>query len=222
MSKKGAGDWARDRAARASAKMGTIMPATDSPRRKLAKLGRLTALLILWLGFSAPMPAQAQDIAPLSAPTAFVLESALLLCGAFSALLLVVAFCLRDIGIIRVQNKSVICTRYVALFAIGVVCSWAVGFELARSVEPGGLLGDFDVWPQSKGASALGHIGQADWLLHIGLALTALCVISSAAAGRVRVWSFLGFAVGFVSIVFPIISGWVWHEGYLAKNWGVC
>ncbi|MEO1253097.1 MAG: hypothetical protein AAFW81_12220 [Pseudomonadota bacterium] len=162
-------------------------------------------------------PALGQEMEPASDTTRFILDTAILVTGGLSAMLFIVAYGLRDIGLARVQNAPAVCLRMLASFAVSMFAFWLFGFELAFSVEEGGLLGDAAAWsPSDADPIALGRASGAAWFFHATLAGLAASIVAASVSERVRLWAFLIF-VGFLAgLILPIALSWVWGGGYFA------
>ena len=103
--------------------------------------------LILAVGLClTPTLGMAQELAPPSASTQYLLNTAITLIAGFSAVLFILAYGLRDIGLARVQNAPAVCLRMLSAFAVAVFAFWQSGYALAYSVESGGFLGEFGAW----------------------------------------------------------------------------
>lgn len=168
----------------------------------------------------APATAGAQDIAPPDASVRFIMDTALLLGGAGCAIVFVLAYGLRDIGLARVQNAPAVCLRMLASFAVTFFAFWLSGYHLAYSVEEGGFLGEFASWTlNDDDPMARGYASGANWIFQAGLAAMAAAIVAASVSERVRLWAFLIF-VGFLGgLIYPIVLGWVWGEGYFAFEW---
>jgi Amt family ammonium transporter len=180
---------------------------------------RLTGLLVLLLfGLSAPVGAQ--ELAAASDTTQYLLNTALAVAAGLSAVLFILAYGLRDIGLARVQNAPAVCLRMLAAFAVTVFGFWLSGHMLAYSIEEAGFLGDFGVWTlNDNDPVAQGRAAGAAWFFQAGLAAMAAAIVAASVSERVRLWAFLIF-VGFLSgLIYPIAISWVWGGGYFAESW---
>ena len=165
-------------------------------------------------------PAAAQTMEPASGATRFILDTALYALGGCAALLALLGLSVRDIGLVRLQNAPAIGVRSAASICIVAILGWAVGFELAFSVEEAGFLGEFRPWRnQNINPVAIGSAEGARWFYFVGLAALGAVVTSGAAAERVKLWPFAIFAVGYGGLIFPIVTSWVWADGYFSSVW---
>ena len=67
----------------------------------------------------------------------------------------------------------------------------------------------------SYGGTALCQTGWADFIFQAMFAATAATIVSGAVAERVKLGSFMIFAVLLVGFAYPITGGWKWGEGWL-------
>jgi Amt family ammonium transporter len=67
----------------------------------------------------------------------------------------------------------------------------------------------------SYGGTALCQTGWADFIFQAMFAATAATIVSGAVAERVKLTSFMIFAVLLVGFAYPITGGWKWGEGWL-------
>lgn len=84
---------------------------------------------------------------------------------------------------------------------------FALGSPLSMEVNNGADL--------SYGGTALCQTGWADFIFQAMFAATAATIVSGAVAERVKLTSFMLFAVLLVGFAYPITGGWKWGEGWL-------
>lgn len=70
----------------------------------------------------------------------------------------------------------------------------------------------------SYGGTALCQTGWADFIFQAMFAATAATIVSGAVAERVKLGSFMIFAVLLVGFAYPITGGWKWGEGWLDQK----
>ena len=186
----------------------------------MQKLARFAASLMTISVMLLVCPAQAQEITPLDASNRFLIDSALSIFAGLSAILFIVAYGLRDIGLARVQNAPAACLRMLASFAVTVFAFWLSGYMLAFSVEEAGFLGEFASWrADDTDPLANGRSAGAAWFFQTGLAAMTAAIVAASVSERVRLWAFLIF-VGFLAgMIYPIAISWVWGGGYFVADW---
>ncbi|MFC6634039.1 ammonium transporter [Microbulbifer taiwanensis] len=139
-----------------------------------------------------------------------------LVCGAL-VMWMAAGFAMLEAGLVRSKNTTEILTKNVALFAIACIMylltgyaimydgSWALsGIEafdldgvLASSAENG-----FD------GDSV--YSGASDFFFQVVFVATAMSIVSGAVAERMKLWSFLVFAVVLTGFIYPLEGSWTW------------
>ena len=152
-------------------------------------------------------PAMAQDIAPPDDATRFLLDTMLVVFAGVCAILFIVAYGLRDIGLARVQNAPAACLRMLASFAVTIFAFWLSGYMLAFTVEEAGFLGEFRSWAVAdEDPLTAGRASGAVWFFQAGLAAMAAAIVAASVSERVRLWAFLIF-VGFLGgMSYPIAA----------------
>ena len=165
-------------------------------------------------------PVRAQELAPPDDATRFLFDTGLAIVAGLSAVLFIVAYGLRDIGLARVQNAPAACLRMLASFAVTIFAFWLSGYMLAFSVEDAGFLGEFGSWAlNDNDPVTMGRASGAHWFFQTGLAAMAAAIVAASVSERVRLWAFLIF-VGFLGgLIYPIAISWVWGGGYFAADW---
>ena len=186
-------------------------------RRVLAILTLAAPAAVAML--AAP-PAGAQELSPPSDAAAYLFDTALAVLAGLAAVLFIIAYGLRDIGLARVQNAPAVCLRMLAAFAVSVFAFWLSGHMLAYSVEEAGFLGEFGVWaPQDDDPLSRGRASGADWFFQTGLAAMTAAIVAASVSERVRLWAFLIFVAFLGGLIYPIAVSWVWGGGYFAAEW---
>lgn len=139
-----------------------------------------------------------------------------LVCGAL-VMWMAAGFAMLEAGLVRSKNTTEILTKNVALFAISctmyLICGYAIMYDgglflagitdvdaaavLASSAEKG-----FDGDSEYSGAS--------DFFFQVVFVATAMSIVSGAVAERMKLWSFLAFAVVMTGVIYPMEGSWTW------------
>ncbi len=133
-------------------------------------------------------------------------------------------FAMLEAGLVRAKNTTEILTKNVALFAIACIMYMLVGYnimypdEAVNSVWPGisFLLGDDNTVEEvmtSDGETYYSNL--ADFFFQVVFTATAMSIVSGAVAERMKLWSFLVFAVVMTGFIYPLQGYWKWGEGFL-------
>ncbi|AMX01315.1 ammonium transporter [Microbulbifer thermotolerans] len=137
-------------------------------------------------------------------------------CGAL-VMWMAAGFAMLEAGLVRSKNTTEILTKNVALFAIACIMYLLTGYAimydgsfmlsgiesfsletvLADSAENG-----FD------GDSV--YSGAADFFFQVVFVATAMSIVSGAVAERMKLWSFLAFAVVLTGFIYPLEGSWTW------------
>ncbi len=138
-------------------------------------------------------------------------------------------FAMLEAGLVRSKNTAEILTKNVALFAIACVMYMLVGYNImypgegVNSFWPGlsFLLGDDHV-PKEVLAQGMDkwydgnyYSSMSDFFFQVVFVATAMSIVSGAVAERMKLWSFLAFAVVMTSFIYPLQGYWKWGGGFL-------
>ena len=140
-------------------------------------------------------------------------------------------FAMLEAGLVRSKNTAEILTKNVALFAIACIMFMLFGYNLMypgdnvfNSLLPklGGILSGTDNTVEAVVASAgeTYYSGMADFFFQVVFVATAMSIVSGAVAERMKLWSFLLFAVVFTAVIYPIQGYWNWGGGILTGKFG--
>jgi len=116
-----------------------------------------------------------------------------------------------EAGLVRSKNTTEILTKNVALFAISctmyMVCGYAIMYNggvemfMLSGIEGDGVTGAED--PAAYAPSA-------DFFFQVVFVATAMSIVSGAVAERMKLWSFLAFAVVMTAVIYPMEGAWTW------------
>ena len=133
-----------------------------------------------------------------------------LICGAL-VMWMAAGFTMLEAGLVRAKNTTVILTKNVALFSIACTMYMVCGY----SIMYGG--GDFALFLSGiTGDGATGmeepatYAPSADFYFQVVFVATAMSIISGSVAERIKLWSFLVFAVVLTGFIYPKEGSWTW------------
>ncbi|MGM0951720.1 MAG: ammonium transporter [Pseudomonadota bacterium] len=141
-----------------------------------------------------------------------------LVCGAL-VMWMAAGFAMLESGLVRAKNTTEILTKNVALFAIScimyLVCGYAIMYGGSyflsgiAGINVEGILGDF---ASRDGGFEGGSIysGASDFFFQVVFVATAMSIVSGAVAERMKLWSFLIFAVFMTGFIYPLEGAWTW------------
>jgi len=148
-----------------------------------------------------------------------------LVCGAL-VMWMAAGFAMLEAGMVRSKNTAEILTKNISLFAIACIMYMLVGYNLMYPAETisqflpklSFLLGDENAAEAMAGDDAPYYAARSDFFFQVVFVATAMSIVSGAVAERMKLWSFLLFAVVFTSVIYPIQGYWKWGGGYLNEN----
>jgi Amt family ammonium transporter len=142
-----------------------------------------------------------------------------LVCGAL-VMWMAAGFAMLEAGLVRSKNTTEILTKNVALFAIScimyLVCGYMIMYDGAFMLS--GIAGGDTIVADALAASAEeGFDGGAvyadasDFFFQVVFVATAMSIVSGAVAERMKLWSFLIFAVFMTGFIYPMEGSWTWN-----------
>ena len=128
-------------------------------------------------------------------------------------------FAMLEAGMVRAKNTSEILTKNIALFSIACIMYILVGYNLMYgSYVPEFMLGaEHSVDDVLASGGDTYYSARSDFFFQVVFVATAMSIISGAVAERIKLWSFLLFAVVMTGFIYPIQGSWSWgHNGFLS------
>ncbi|SHK03117.1 ammonium transporter [Marinobacter antarcticus] len=141
-----------------------------------------------------------------------------LVCGAL-VMWMAAGFAMLESGLVRAKNTTEILTKNVALYAVAcimyLVCGYAIMYDgtlLLNGIEQtdaATVLGDFATREDGFEGGAI-YSSAADFFFQVVFVATAMSIVSGAVAERMKLWSFLIFAVAMTGVIYPMEGSWTW------------
>ncbi|MGO2278392.1 MULTISPECIES: ammonium transporter [unclassified Psychrobacter] len=141
-----------------------------------------------------------------------------LICGAL-VMWMAAGFTMLEAGLVRSKNTVEILTKNVALFSTAsimyMVCGYAImyGGDLFLS----GIAGGDTLVEDALAASTENGFGgdsvysaASDFFFQVVFVATCMSIVSGAVAERMKLWSFLLFAVVMTGFIYPLEGSWTW------------
>ena len=136
-------------------------------------------------------------------------------------------FAMLEAGLVRAKNTTEIFTKNISLFAVACIMYMLMGYSImypgdtaVNSWWPGfgGILGSGDneaaaVIAGGEGAPYYSNL--SDFFFQVVFVATAMSIVSGAVAERMKLWSFLAFAVVLTGFIYPMQGYWKWGGGFL-------
>ena len=135
-------------------------------------------------------------------------------------------FATLESGLCQQKNVVNVLFKNVFIISIGVITYAFFGFnthypgDFNGWFSWGGMIGDLDAdggntW--GYGGLSLAMTGFGDFIFQAMFAATGATIVSGAVAERVKLSSFMIFAVIFVGVAYPVAGSWHWGGGVLAE-----
>lgn len=129
-------------------------------------------------------------------------------------------FATLEAGFVQKKNTVNILFKNTMIIAIGLLTYYAVGFNLMYpGINEGGFFGFSGFGLSLPAGEAAEYNGTftywSDFIFQAMFAATAATIVSGAVAERIKLNSFLIFALLFVGISYPITGMWKWGAGWL-------
>jgi Amt family ammonium transporter len=133
-----------------------------------------------------------------------------LICGAL-VMWMAAGFAMLEAGLVRSKNTTEILAKNVALYAVActmyMICGYSImygggDFTLFLS----GIVGDGVAGAEEPATYA----PSADFFFQVVFVATAMSIVSGAVAERMKLWSFLIFAVFMTGFIYPMEGSWTW------------
>ncbi len=151
-----------------------------------------------------------------------------LVMGAF-VMWMAAGFTMLEAGLVRAKNTTEILTKNVGLYAVACIMYLIVGYNL---MYPGTTISSFipgldfilSAADNSVEAVTSGEEGApyysnlSDFMFQVVFVATAMSIVSGAVAERMKLFSFLAFAVVMTSIIYPVQGYWNWGGGFLTSS----
>lgn len=133
-----------------------------------------------------------------------------LVCGAL-VMWMAAGFAMLEAGLVRSKNTTEILTKNVALFAISCTMYMVCGYSIMYGGDSfvwflDGIVGDGYTGAEEPAAYA----PSADFFFQVVFVATAMSIVSGAVAERMKLWTFLAFAVVMTAVIYPLEGSWTW------------
>ena len=137
-------------------------------------------------------------------------------------------FTMLEAGLVRAKNTAEILTKNIGLYAIACImymlCGYGIMYGDGTGILPGfGMLGAADnavAEVVAGGEDAPYYSDLADFFFQVVFVATAMSIVSGAVAERMKLWSFLAFAVVMTAVIYPVQGYWTWGGGFLGETFG--
>jgi Amt family ammonium transporter len=194
----------------------------------MKKLAALTASAAALLAPALAFAEEAAEEAPTAASATEAAASALftannvwMMLATALVFIMHMGFATLEAGMTRSKNTVNILFKNVYIICIGLLTYYVCGFNLMYPGDFNGYFGfaGFGLDPGEEGMLIAyadgGYTYWTDFLFQGMFAATCATIVSGAVAERIKLGSFMVFALLFVALVYPIAGSWKWGGGFL-------
>src|SRR5690349_1186247 len=190
-------------------------------KKLVARGAGIAAVLIM------PALAFAQEVAAETAPTAganqalFTANNVWMMIATSLVFFMNLGFATLESGMTRSKNTVNVLFKNVYVVLVGLLTYYVCGFNLMYPGDFNGYFGfsGFGLTPPEGGMTAdyakAGYTYWTHFLFQAMFATICTTIISGAVAERIKLASFMVFALPFVGIVYPIAGSWKWGKGFM-------
>ncbi|MDI9246523.1 ammonium transporter [Marinobacter sp. CHS3-4] len=146
-----------------------------------------------------------------------------LICGAL-VMWMAAGFAMLEAGLVRAKNTTEILTKNVALFAIActmyLICGYDImygggiflsGITTVAGMDDAAVAGILAASAEAGFGDMGEYSGASDFFFQVVFVATAMSIVSGAVAERMKLWSFLIFAVIMTGFIYPMEGAWTWN-----------
>lgn len=154
---------------------------------------------------------------------AYALDTFYFLISGALVMWMAAGFTMLESGLVRTRNTTEILTKNVALYSIACLMYLFFGYQImyggsASGIIPGfafGLDVENSVDEVLASAGEIYYSNTSDFFFQVVFVATAMSIVSGAVAERMKLFSFLIFAVVMTGVLYPVQGYWSWGEGWL-------
>ena len=146
-----------------------------------------------------------------------------LICGVL-VMWMAAGFTMLESGLVRTKSTTEILTKNIALYSIACVMYLVMGYAIMYGGSTGGYLPDMwfgNIISNSTAEEVIAsngdtyYSGASDFFFQVVFVATAMSIVSGAVAERMKLWSFLLFAIILTGFIYPMQGMWKWGGGFL-------
>ncbi len=147
----------------------------------------------------------------------YALDTFYLLISGALVMWMAAGFSLLESGLVRSKNTVEILTKNISLYAVACMMYLVSGYALMY--DGGWFLQGIEAFSLDQvlaDSAAAGFNGDgvyssaADFFFQVVFVATAMSIVSGAVAERMKLWSFLLFAVVMTGFIYPLEGSWTW------------
>ncbi|OEF24612.1 ammonium transporter [Vibrio rumoiensis] len=146
----------------------------------------------------------------------YALDTFFLLISGALVMWMAAGFAMLEAGLVRSKNTTEILTKNFVLFAVACTMFLFVGYNIMYvGNDEGGFLPSFGALIGTQADDASHSLG-SDFFFQVVFVATAMSVVSGAVAERMKLSTFLIFAIVLTGFIYPIEGYWTWGGGFLS------
>ena len=153
-------------------------------------------------------------------------ETTWVVVAAVLVMLMQLGFMYLEVGFSRMKNTGTIVPKLLANYSIAALCYWAVGFALAFG-GAGWLAGTHGVFLDTTNGDLFPAMSfsaatvPAKFLFQFVFCAVSLAIVWGTTLERIKFGAYLIYAVIFSSLIYPVVSHWIFGGGWLSANFGM-
>jgi len=154
---------------------------------------------------------------------AYALDTFYFLISGALVMFMAAGFTMLESGLVRSRNTTEILTKNVALYSIACLMYLFFGYQVMYAGGANGLIPGlgFGLDAENTVADVMASDGEiyysntSDFFFQVVFVATAMSIVSGAVAERMKLWTFLVFAVFMTGVIYPVQGYWSWGGGFL-------
>ena len=187
------------------------------------RIKTILAMLILAAFSAVPAFAEEPSVGDTLINLAYSIDTFYFLMSGALVMWMAAGFSMLEAGLVRGKNTVEILTKNVALYSISCIMYMFVGYNIMYGDGTNSIIPGLSFWLGADNATdaVLKSGGEtyystmADFFFQVVFVATAMSIVSGAVAERMKLWSFLAFAVVLTGFIYPIEGYWKWGGGFL-------
>src|SRR4051794_455413 len=201
--------------------------------RRMLRAGprRLPAFAAGALVAAMVVPTVAGAAGPSLSETASAVNTTWVMVAAILVMFMQAGFLLLEIGFSRMKNAGAGVAKVLMNFSIASLAYWAVGFAFAFGGS-GWFAGNHAFFlnvghTASAASGAIPFLGTYDispgamWFFEFVFCAVSLAIVWGTTLERIKWQAYAIYAVVFASVIYPIVSHWIFGGGWLAAKTGM-
>jgi len=181
------------------------------------------AVFLTVLTLVVPVIAVGGEVGGTVVQLAYSLDTFYFLMSGALVMWMAAGFTMLETGLVRAKNTVEILTKNVVLYAVACIMYMIVGYNIMYGDGVNGLIPglsfflgpDNNVHEVLKGGGKNYYSNMSDFFFQVVFVATSMSIVSGAVAERMKLWSFLIFAVAMTGFIYPVQGYWKWGGGFL-------